>query len=119
RAWQDPKPGQDAMAAIAGEVLMEADGADPRGGITPHTSPMNGSADRFSARPRQTTPLIDQIIDGASPAGSIGRASIDDMARCAESMSDQTVAGRSSFSRIRSGRCGFPIAKMPEPELYF
>ncbi|MGO7179150.1 hypothetical protein ACCS91_06250 [Rhizobium ruizarguesonis] len=98
---------------------MEADVADPRGGIPSLASPMNRSEDRLAARPRQTTPLIDQIIDGASPAGSIGRASIDDMARCAESMSDQTVAGRSSFSRIRSGRCGFPIAKMPEPELYF
>ncbi len=51
---------------------MEVEAADPRGGITPLTSPMNGSADRLAARPRQTTPLIDQIIDGASPAGSIG-----------------------------------------------
>ncbi|MGO8344902.1 hypothetical protein ACC793_37110, partial [Rhizobium ruizarguesonis] len=29
RAWQDPKPGPDAVAAIAGEVLMAADVADP------------------------------------------------------------------------------------------
>jgi hypothetical protein len=32
RAWQDQKPGQDAMAAIAGEVLTQADMADPRSG---------------------------------------------------------------------------------------
>ncbi|MGO6747136.1 hypothetical protein ACCS93_32465, partial [Rhizobium ruizarguesonis] len=53
RAWQDPKPGQDAMAAIAGEVLMKADMADPRAGVTPLASQMNRSEDRLPARPSQ------------------------------------------------------------------